>query len=801
MFQFKDFFHLPQLDPWIDQMVAEPSGLIVIAGMEVPAFNVEGVQQSLMDDPGSFLESRVQARGHDQAYLSSGLSTFFDILIQTILLSNSNSQAVFIAREKSLARVPRQLKRRVKFLVVEGNQTYDRQVEYAIVSRPALLVIDRLTLESAPAVFHAARTGLKVITRIDCAQQGAGVVRQVSDLGASENDLASLSWVLSTRRVPRLCEFCRQEMQFRPVHWERIKSRLPALKDVFQRTCLDTQEDDPVRLRPGIHFYQPVGCARCHDRGRSGDVIIFDVYHRDQDCINAQGGADLEAMLACESVLTMEEYVLHLASSGVLAWEDMFGLTTDLLRRIYQQLSTSQHALVEANATLNRKLFELEASNRVLLQRTEVLISLEDLGQALIASVGLNELANRVCRRAGDLCGADRVILYLLRATEQKGDQVEVLAARGWEGAQIQPLVEAGQIFSGPFERKIIRYVEVPPGVTPRQDWTEDKTARQKIHSGLRVPLMAQDRRVGAMVVQSTQKGFFTPGETALLQTFANQAALAIQRAGLVDELRAKIDQLEHAQSELVQKERMERELELAHQVQQNLLPKLFPDFPGIAISARNEPARQVGGDFYDVIVLDEDHLGVVVADVSDKGMPAALYMALSRSLLLAEAHRHLSPKEVLLSVNRLLLELGDLNGFVSVFYGVIERSTLKMKFVRAGHERPWVIRDRDGVVDLIQLKGEGAVLGILEGDDIHLSQEEIDFCRGDRLILYSDGISDVVDERGAFFGADRLASLLRVNAQLPPGNMVDTIFDSLVEFRGQAEQFDDMTLMILAVA
>jgi len=314
---------------------------------------------------------------------------------------------------------------------------------------------------------------------------------------------------------------------------------------------------------------------------------------------------------------------------------------------------------------------------------------------------------------------------------------------------------------------------------------------------GLRVPLVAQEHLVGVMIIQSTQKESFHPGETALLQAFANQAALAIQRTSLIEELRAKIIQLEAAQAELVIKERIERELELAHQVQESMLPHSFPVVPGYTLAARYEPARQVGGDFYDMFILDDDHFGIVVADVADKGLPAALYMALTRSLLLAEARRERSPRTTLQNVNTLLLDLGELNGFVSVFYGVVECSSHRLVYARAGHERPLLLR----ADQIHKLGGRGTVLGIQESDSLNLSEEEHDLQPGDRIILYSDGLCDVMNESGAFFGLDRLQAIVLDQAELPIMALSQAIFDILAKFRGQAEQFDDMTLLALEVS
>ncbi|MBE0696216.1 MAG: SpoIIE family protein phosphatase, partial [Anaerolineaceae bacterium] len=314
--------------------------------------------------------------------------------------------------------------------------------------------------------------------------------------------------------------------------------------------------------------------------------------------------------------------------------------------------------------------------------------------------------------------------------------------------------------------------------------------------NGLRVPLIAQEQLVGVMIVQCTHKYIFSPGEAALLQTFANQAALAIQRAGLVDDLRAKITQLEAAQAGLVKKERMERELELARQVQQSMLPHNFPAIPGFTIAAKNEPARQVGGDFYDLFILDENHFGVVIADVADKGMPAALYMALARSLLLAEARREWSPRQALLNVNRLLLELGELNGFVSVFYGVVDQAAHKLAYTRAGHERPLLLRN--GQVQM--LCGDGTVLGILDSADLNLNQEETLLQPGDRLVLYTDGLTDVANPQGRFFGLQRLVELVTMQDGKTAQEICQAVYAGLALYRAETEQFDDMTLLVIEV-
>ncbi|MDT8306446.1 MAG: PP2C family protein-serine/threonine phosphatase, partial [Anaerolineae bacterium] len=308
---------------------------------------------------------------------------------------------------------------------------------------------------------------------------------------------------------------------------------------------------------------------------------------------------------------------------------------------------------------------------------------------------------------------------------------------------------------------------------------------------------------IGALVVQSGRKARFEPGEVSLLRGLAALAVVTLHRAGLIDLLRQKMAALEAAHEGLAQKERMERELELARAVQQRMLPRAFPQVPGYEFASTYRPARHVGGDFYDAFVIDDDHFAVAVGDVSDKGMPAALYMALTRSLLRAEGARVCSPRETLARVNQLLLELGERDMFVTVFYGVVERSSGLMTYCRAGHDRPFLLRN--GVVD--ELHGEGMALGVVGAGKLTLADETVQLAPGDRLLLYSDGLSDVQSPAGEFFEKERLAALVaaQVAAQVAgqaaaPGELCRTVFEALSDFQGEAAQFDDMALLVLGV-
>jgi sigma-B regulation protein RsbU (phosphoserine phosphatase) len=271
----------------------------------------------------------------------------------------------------------------------------------------------------------------------------------------------------------------------------------------------------------------------------------------------------------------------------------------------------------------------------------------------------------------------------------------------------------------------------------------------------------------------------------------------------MVSELRRKTleldqayQQLQAAQAGLLHKERMEHELELARQVQLSFMPADFPHLPGYQIAARYQPAYQVGGDFYDVIPLASGRFGLAIADVSDKGMAAALYMALARSLLRVEARRSPSPCVVLIEVNRLLLELGPPDMFITIFYGIVDPVTRCLTYSRAGHNRPLLIRQGETE----ELGCSGMALGVLESPSFFCSEEQAQLIPGDRLVLYSDGLTDVLSSDQPPFDLERLKLIMESQAGLSPDDLCEAVFTSLADYRAGAEQYDDMTLMVVAV-
>jgi len=262
------------------------------------------------------------------------------------------------------------------------------------------------------------------------------------------------------------------------------------------------------------------------------------------------------------------------------------------------------------------------------------------------------------------------------------------------------------------------------------------------------------------------------------------------------EELRAAYKDLQAAQAELVEKERLERELEIAAEVQKSLLPDVLPNYPDLKLAAYLRPARQVGGDFYDAIELDEDHVAFVLADVADKSVQAALFMAVARTLFMVEAKRSLNPAEVALAVHRGVMQVSpSADIFVTAFYGVFNRQNRKLTYVIAGHERPLLIRPEQGV---IRLEGAGRFLGML--DPLELQEQTYQLLPGDRLIIFSDGVPDSTNRRGQMYGYDRLHRFLGSNGKMSANELIHKLARDISSWSGASAAFDDLTLLALEV-
>ncbi len=247
------------------------------------------------------------------------------------------------------------------------------------------------------------------------------------------------------------------------------------------------------------------------------------------------------------------------------------------------------------------------------------------------------------------------------------------------------------------------------------------------------------------------------------------------------------------------EKERIGTELSLARKIQADMLPNIFPPFPertDFDIYASMDPAKEVGGDFYDFFLIDDDHLGLVMADVSGKGVPAALFMMMSKILIKNFAMQGLSPAKVLEKTNAVICQNNDEQMFVTVWFGVLELSSGKLTAANAGHEYP-MIRKAGGEFGLFNDK-HGFVIGGME--DMTYKEYEIQLDKGDTIFLYTDGVPEATNANSEFFGINRLLDSLNSSKAADPMNILRNVRKSVDDFVGDAEQFDDLTMLGLTL-
>ena len=254
------------------------------------------------------------------------------------------------------------------------------------------------------------------------------------------------------------------------------------------------------------------------------------------------------------------------------------------------------------------------------------------------------------------------------------------------------------------------------------------------------------------------------------------------------------VDQVKRVTAE---KERIGAELTMANAIQRSQLPRLFPPFPNrheFNLFATMKPAKEVGGDFYDFFMVDNDHVALVMADVSGKGVPAALFMMVTRMLIKSRLQSGESVAEALTNVNRQLCENNELGYFVTVWLAVLEISTGKGVAVNAGHEHP-VLRRCDGKYELILYRHSLAVAAM---DGVRFRQHEFQLCPGDSFFVYTDGVTEATNGEHELFGTDRMLEALNKEPDAEPDQLLKNVMDDIHRFMDGEDQFDDITMMCL---
>ncbi len=257
-------------------------------------------------------------------------------------------------------------------------------------------------------------------------------------------------------------------------------------------------------------------------------------------------------------------------------------------------------------------------------------------------------------------------------------------------------------------------------------------------------------------------------------------------------QLQKAYDELKAAQEQLIEKERMEKELQVAANIQMSILPDILPSTEGYDFGGRILPARQVGGDFYDVFDLGDGKFGILIGDVADKGVPSAIFMARAHALIIAEADAVTPPGEVLRMANEHITRFEKSTQFVTALFGILDTATGEFKYARAGHEPPLLL-DAKGEVHRLPHQ-PGMALGLWE--NIVLDENSLFLPKGSCLLMFTDGMTDCRDPKGVPFGLERikhtLANLKGDTAQ----SGCDQLFETLMKYQNGSKQDDDVTLV-----
>lgn len=398
------------------------------------------------------------------------------------------------------------------------------------------------------------------------------------------------------------------------------------------------------------------------------------------------------------------------------------------------------------------------------------------LSKTFNSSLDLEDVLNTVMDEVIAAVKAERGFVVL----RQPDDRLDFRAARGMEHENIDdPEFEISRGVVG-------QVIEQGNGLLTSDAQQDERfMSRQSVMSlGLRSilcsPLQVKDRILGAIYVDNRlHAGIFTDDDLQLLNAIASSAATAIENARLYQVA--------------VDKGRMDQELSMARRVQTGLIPDEVPQLEGWQFAASWLPAREVAGDFYDFVPADQDGMGLVIADVTDKGMGAALFMALTRSMLRASLEGASTPAEAISKTNRLVCANSSTAMPVTLFYGEVHPNQNDLVYVNAGHNPPLIHRAKDSSFQ--ELGRTGIVLGV--DDTIVLEQDTVRLEPGDAVVFYTDGVTDALNHDEQAFGEERLRKAITDSASGSAQEIAVGLLQALQEFIGGAEPFDDITLMI----
>jgi sigma-B regulation protein RsbU (phosphoserine phosphatase) len=544
------------------------------------------------------------------------------------------------------------------------------------------------------------------------------------------------------------------------------------------------REPAPRDLQGGSAFV----LAAHHNLPQALDTTNAEVWEAGCDCqtlCNEHGLTSADNILQCRRLARASDDRLGLglhASAPLRSRDTILGILNvagaDWSSFSAEALTLLTNVSNQIGVALERaRLFDLLQDQRL----QEQMVMVEFTNQ-LLGRQNLDDILGYLVEEARTMLQADACALLL------PGDSPNALRFRAASGWRNDPVASSHRApagdGSGPglvmrTRTPLLAEDIVLDDPTP---WLPEWIVAEGFRGHAVMPLVAERKAVGALVVDMRQPRLLDEHQVRLLRLMANQAALAIEKARL------------HQQE--VERQILDKEFEVAQQVQVSLLPKTLPQVPGWEFEAYYHAAKHVGGDFYDIFALPDEpeRLGLVIADVSGKGVPAAIFMALSHTLIRTTTVYGRQPSVALLRANQQILEENRTGQFVSVCHAVLDTRSGRLVFANAGHNPPLWVQAATGQVR--ELEAPGIVLGVL--DEIELAEGAIDVAAGDLLIFFTDGVTEAMDSRQRVLGAELLQEIARDQAQASARQVLESVIRAVKLHTGDAPPSDDLALLVV---
>jgi sigma-B regulation protein RsbU (phosphoserine phosphatase) len=416
------------------------------------------------------------------------------------------------------------------------------------------------------------------------------------------------------------------------------------------------------------------------------------------------------------------------------------------------------------------------------LTTTDKLRMLLDITKRISRSLDLQEVLNLVMDTLDSLIPYDAAGIFVVKCVDgsaaAEGEEPCVFQAEAVRGYDIEELTNLHLKLGEGLIGQVALTAEpiTSPDVRMNPAYIN---ARSETRSEMVAPIIANTEVIGVFDIESDELNAYSEDDLEVLMLLASQVAIIIEKVMLHEQL--------------IEKKRLEGQLEVARQVQLELLPAKDPQLEGFDISAYNYPTEEVSGDYYDWVRIFDDQIGLVIADVSGKGVPAALLMAFLRASLRAATHIGYSPHISMAKVNYLLWESIERNQFITAFYGILDVTNKTLTYTNAGHNPP-ILLDKDGNYRFIE-KGS-LPLGMFRDTRYHeyyLTTEP-----GEILVLYTDGVTEAHNSHGEEFGRDRLAEAAKANRELGARDLIAALQKTVIDWTDGLGATDDVTFFVI---